>query len=142
MPILIKKILTSTLIISGIILWLGALLGYAYFNIATDWAEDCPFEIVESFESPNNKRQAKIILKSCGGITTDFFGTINVVNRETNTSQNNVFSFNSKPADIGLNVSWIQDNKLILTVEKPDDLRMQFKEPLQKPKLTINYHFE
>ena len=108
-----KKVLFD---LGGYSFWI--LLGlWSFFLLFVKGCESsCYHEVVKSVTSPNGKQVAEITIGDCGGATTDFFGSVNVKSDNPKLEAEGLFSFDGRPKETGLEVHWVNDRELIISI--------------------------
>jgi hypothetical protein len=100
--------------------------GYSFWILLVCWIalslllksceSSCYHEVVNTVASPNGKQVAEIIIGDCGGATTDFSGSVNVKSDNPKLQAKSIFTFAGRPKETGLEVRWVNDNELIISV--------------------------
>lgn len=100
--------------------------GYSFWILLTLWAvfslllksceSTCYHEVVKTVASPNGKQVAEISIGDCGGATTDFFGGVDIKSDNPKLIAESIFTFAGRPEETGLEVRWVNDTELIISV--------------------------
>ena len=100
--------------------------GYSFWILLVLWAvfsfflKGCEFtcyhEVVKSVTSPDGKQVAEISIGDCGGATTDFFGGVDVKSDNPELTAENLFTFDGRPEETGLEVRWVSNTELIISI--------------------------
>jgi hypothetical protein len=100
--------------------------GYSFWILLVVWAafslilkgceSTCYHEVVKSVASPNGKQVAEISIGDCGGATTDFFGGVDIKSDNPKLTAENLFTFDGRPEETGLEVRWVSNTELIISI--------------------------
>ena len=66
--------------------------------------------------SPSGAQTAIVTLGDCGGATTDFFGTVDVVSENPRLAAKAIHTFDGRPQETGLRISWESDSDLLISI--------------------------
>lgn len=109
----VKKVLFN---FGGYSFWILLVLWAALSLILKGCESACYREVVKSVPSPSGKQIAEISIGDCGGATTDFFGGVNIKSDNPKLTAENVFTFDGRPDETGLEVRWVSDTELIISI--------------------------
>ncbi|MBA6251961.1 hypothetical protein [Colwellia sp. MB3u-55] len=109
----IKKALFN---FGGYSFWILLVLWAAFSLILKGCESTCYHEVVKSVASPDGKQVAEISIGDCGGATTDFFGGVDIKSDNPKLSAENLFTFDGRPEETGLEVRWVSDTELIISI--------------------------
>lgn len=122
---------------------------WAFYSIVIIWglfvlllegcSAVCYDEVVERVASPNGEQVAEITIGDCGGATTDFFGSVNVVSGNPELQGDKLFGFSGHPRESGLEVKWISDNELEISVSSLQKVRSINPTGRNTTKLKVTY---
>jgi hypothetical protein len=101
----------------------------------------CQHQVVSSFASPNGDQIAQVSIGDCGGATTDFFGTVDVKSDNTKLAAQKLFTFAGRPEEIGLEVRWLSDTHVIISVSDLYKARHINPNGRQSTDLTVEYEY-
>ncbi|WP_214000475.1 hypothetical protein [Arsukibacterium sp.] len=100
--------------------------GYSFWVVLVCWGflflllkscqTVCHHTVVNTVSSPNGEQVAEISIGDCGGATTDFFGSVDVTSNNSRLSAEKLFTFAGRPEETGLEVYWVNDNELVISV--------------------------
>ncbi len=109
----IKKALFN---FGGYSFWILLVLWAAFSLILRGCESTCYHEVVKSVASPDGKQVAEISIGDCGGATTDFFGGVDIKSDNPKLTAERIFTFAGRPEETGLEVRWVNDTELIISV--------------------------
>ena len=109
----IKKTLFN---IGGYSFWILLVCWGFLFLILKSCQTLCHHTVVNAVSSPNGEQVAEISIGDCGGATTDFFGSVDVKSNNPKLRAENLFTFVGRPEETGLEVHWVNDNELVISV--------------------------
>jgi len=125
--------------------------GYSFWILLALWAafslllksceSSCYHEVVKSVVSPDGKQAAEISIGDCGGATTDFFGGVNVKSDNPKLTAENIFTFAGRPEETGLEVRWVSDTELVISVSDLYKARRINPNGRKSADLKVKYEF-
>lgn len=134
----VKKFLFN---FGGYSFWILLVL-WAVFSLALKGCEStCYHEVVRSVPSPNGKQIAEISIGDCGGATTDFFGGVNIKSDNPQLAAKNLFTFDGRPEETGLEVRWASDTELIISISNLYKARYINPNGRQSAGLKVKYEY-
>ncbi|MFQ3272760.1 MAG: hypothetical protein ACI87I_001430 [Pseudoalteromonas tetraodonis] len=134
----IKKVLFN---IGGYSFWILLVLWAGLSLILKGCESACYHEVVKSVPSPNGKQIAEISIGDCGGATTDFFGGVNIKSDNPKLTAENVFTFDGRPEETGLEVRWVSDTELIISISDLYKARYINPNGRQSADLKVKYEY-
>ena len=110
------SIKTSLFNFGGYTFWVLLVVWVAFMALLKGCESSCYNEVVEAVLSPNGKQVAEITIGDCGGATTDFYGSVNVKSDDPKLTATSLYSFAGRPHETGLQVRWISDTELVISI--------------------------
>lgn len=109
---MIKKIyhITSILLWIFFVVWIGTWL------ILKFTSDGCNEDIYNKSDSMDGSLTAEIIVKDCGGATTDFFSFVRVLDNTNNDVIDRVFNLRGKISESDIELKWIENKKLEISI--------------------------
>lgn len=100
----------------GYSFWILLVLWVAFSLLLKSCESSCYHEVVKTVASPNGKQVAEIYIGDCGGATTDFFGGVDIKSNNPKLEAENLFTFAGRPEETGLEVHWLNDAELVISI--------------------------
>ena len=101
----------------------------------------CSSEIVSTVPSPSGSQTAVVSIGDCGGATTDFFGTVDVVSEDPRLAAKGLYGFAGRPEETGLRIYWDSDTELRISINSLAKARRFHPDGRASADLKVEYEF-
>ena len=137
----LSSILRVFLKIGGCLFWF-LLIAWAFLTLLLKGCEsNCYSEVLVSETSPSGEQKAEISIGDCGGATTDFYGSVDVYSDNPRLTAEKVFSFAGRPEEIGLELRWVSDTELVISINDMAKVRRINPNGRKSSDLKIQYEY-